>query len=141
MSTSQQEGTAVEIVRRGFAAVDAGDEPTIRELFADAVVYELVNLKATHSRTCSGLDDYLRMVGMTEAPTNGTFRYEILDLRPAGDELVVMHGASSGDYQGRQARRLNWVIVARVVDGRIVQIIDVAETSLDEFWRPSDTQP
>ena len=137
MTASDSGSTAVDVVRRAFSAVDTGDLATTRELYATDVAYHLMNLKPTHCRTVNGLDNYLQMVGSTDTPTDGTFRYEILDLWPAGDELVVVHGASYASREGRRASGLHWALVARVVDGVVTQMVDVAETKLDEFWRPS----
>jgi ketosteroid isomerase-like protein len=139
LTTTKSGATAVDVVREAFSAVDAGDLTKTQELYAKDLAYHLVNQKPTHSRTWNGLDHYLQMVGSTDKPTGGTFRYEILDLWPAGDELVVVHGASSAICEGREASGLHWALVARVVDGVITQMVDVAETKLDEFWRP--TQP
>jgi hypothetical protein len=48
---------------------------------------------------------------------------------------VIVHAETRVTFDGRTGGG-HWVIVARVLDGLIVQATDTPETALDHFWRP-----
>ena len=134
-----ESNTALPIVRRLFEALRDHDLDTARGLLAPDVAYHLLNLVPSHQRTWHGIEDFLSLETSIDAATDHSYQSTIEALYPAGDELVIVHGSTAASIAGRSCSGLNWVMVARVVDGIVVQMVDTAETALDEFWRPRKT--
>ncbi len=122
-------------ISEAFRALAAADFDTARASFAEGLTYHLLNLEPRHQRTFAGRDAFLGLNTSIGETTGGTYHFEVVALHEAGPELVIVHGATSASFQGRSCERLNWVIVARVIDGLIVQMTDTPETALDTFWR------
>jgi ketosteroid isomerase-like protein len=127
---------AFDIVNRAFAAMSANDLDTVRELMSPDVAYHLVNKIPSHQRMWNGFDEFEALEHGIQASTKNTYQSAVVALHAAGPELVIVHGQTSATFDGRSCHEMNWVIVARVVDGKIVQMVDTPETALDNFWRP-----
>lgn len=132
-------GSAMDVVGRLFAALSSHDLDTARQLVAPDVAYHLLNFVPSHQRTWHGVDDFIGLETSIDAATNNTYTSTVVAQYPAGTELVIVHGATGATFAGRTCEDMNWVIVARVIDGVVVQMVDTAETALDEFWRPVRT--
>jgi ketosteroid isomerase-like protein len=128
--------SAFDIVNRAFAAMSANDLDTLRPLMSPDVAYHLVNMIPSHQRMWNGFEEFEGLERGIQASTKNTYQSKVVALHAAGPELVIVHGQTSATFDGRSCHEMNWVIVARVLDNVIVQMVDTPETALDEFWRP-----
>jgi ketosteroid isomerase-like protein len=114
---------SVEIVRRGFAAMAAGDIDTVLTIYAPDLAY----FGADHLgrfRSFASRDEFFGMV-MDAMALNARFENELIDAYAVGDSLVMAHirghraPASGGDplvFDYVMALRLEDDVVARATD-------------------------
>lgn len=128
--------SALDIVTKAFRALAVCDLEAARPYFAEGIQYHLLNRNPRHQRLYDGVDAFLDLRAQVDRVSNGTYTYPIHGIYPAGDELVIVHAETQATFDGRSGGG-HWVVVARVIDGLIVQVTDTAETALDRFWRPT----
>jgi ketosteroid isomerase-like protein len=123
------------VVAEAFDALAAGDLAGARRCFAPDVVYHLLNHEPRHRRVYDGSDAFFELLAGVNQVTDHTYSFAVHSVAPVGDELVVVAAETTATVDGRTGGG-HWVIVARVIDGVIVQMTDTPETALDRFWRP-----
>jgi ketosteroid isomerase-like protein len=123
------------VVADAFRALAAGDPAGAHQYFAPDVAYHLLNLDPRHQRLYEGRDAFFELLADVSRVSDHTYAFAVHRVAPVGDELVVVLAETTATVDGRTGGG-HWVIVARVIDGVIVQMTDTPETALDRFWRP-----
>ena len=115
-----------ELLRKGYDAFSKGDMDTIRELFADDIVWHSPG-KNPLSGDFHGVDEVLQTFGKVFELTGGTFRLEIHDI-VANDEHAVVLVRARAERDGRQ------------LDDASVQVWHIKDGKATEQWLyPGDT--
>jgi ketosteroid isomerase-like protein len=131
--------SALEVVDRAYRAMAAGDLEGARPYLHADLTNHLLNYNPRHQRVYHGTNGTLELVQQIRVVTDGSYTFDILGLYPAGDELVIVHAVTRVSFEGRSGGG-QWVVVARVLDGQIAQIVQTPSTELDHFWRPPRPQ-
>jgi ketosteroid isomerase-like protein len=122
-----------ELTRKGFDAFGKGDMDTIRELFADDVVWHAPGRNPL-SGDYRGIDEVLQQFGKVFEMTGGTFRLEIHDILANDDHVVALVHATA-ERSGKQFDS-NGVQVFHVKNGKVTESWlhpdDIYAS--DEFW-------
>lgn len=124
----------VDVVRRAYAALAAGDMQELEQCFArDAVWHE------PGSNIYSGdrvgwpqiRDELLALLGPL---SQGAFRAELVDVT-VGEKYVVAVHRATGEHNGRTLDSTSCQ-VARVVRGRIQEVwsLHADQVEVDAFW-------
>ena len=88
-----------DLVRRGYAAFGTGDMATLRELFADDLVWH-VGGRSPITGDYKGKDEVLGFFAKLAERAGGTFRVDIHDVL-ANDEHVVALVKVTGEREGK----------------------------------------
>jgi ketosteroid isomerase-like protein len=128
-------GNALDLVAAAFRALAACDLEAAAPFFAEDVTYHLLNQDAAHRRIFEGRKAFLDLRDQVARVSGGTYTFDVHGMDAAGDEMVIVHAETRVTFDGRTGGG-HWVIVARVINGVIVQMTDTPETALDRFWRP-----
>jgi ketosteroid isomerase-like protein len=123
------------VVADAFVALAAGDLAGARRYFSPEVVYHLLNQEPRHQRVYEGSDAFFALLADVNRASDHSYTFAVHRILPVGNELVVVVAETTVTFDGRTGGG-HWVIVARVIDGVIVQMTDTPETALDRFWRP-----
>lgn len=123
----------VERTRQGFRAFAEGDAATIAALLDEHIVWRIPGrnvLAGAHE----GREAALAVLRRSVELTGGTYR---ADLRwaVADEEHVVAVYRASGQ-RGNRVLEVDQALVARVVDGRWVEVdaVPFDQHAFDEFW-------
>jgi uncharacterized protein len=123
----------VTLVRRGFAAFNAGDIDTLREIMADDAIQHMPG-NHSFSGDHKGFDNILAMYGQVAELTGGTFQVMLEDVY-ANDHRAVatFRGQATRDSQRLDKR---YALIFEIIDGRAIDleeiVLDGAED--DDFW-------
>ena len=122
-----------DLVRRGYAAFGTGDIATLRELFADDIVWH-VGGRSPITGDYKGKDEVLGFFGQLAARTGGTFRLDVHDVL-ANDEHVVVLVKGTAERQGKTLND-NGAQVFHVQGGKVTEqwFHPGDQTATDEFW-------
>lgn len=115
-----------ELLRKGYDAFGKGDMDTIRELFADDIVWHAPG-KSPLAGDHKGVDAVLENFGKVFEMTGGTFRLEIHDIL-ANDEHAVVLVRAQGERDGKK------------LDDRGVQVWHIKDGKATEQWLHSGDQ-
>lgn len=122
-----------ELLRRGYAAFDAADLDTIRELFAeDAIVHTVGRNPLTG--TYKGRDEIFGFLAQLVTLSEGTYKVELHDVL-ANDAHAVALGKVTASRAGRSLA-YNQVATYHVRDGQVFEAWYVGDDQYaeDEFW-------
>jgi len=124
----------VGVVRRLYAAVEAGDLAAVEACFHEKAVWHLPGtrpLAGTHRGRAAIRDDLLAQQGPL---SGGTFRARLLDLA-VGAEYIVAVVHATADHAGRHLD-LTVCQLMRVQNGKIVDVRGhyADEAALNAFW-------
>jgi ketosteroid isomerase-like protein len=123
---------AIDVVRNGFAALEAGDMATASAAFAPSLVYRLHGGHPL-AGTFDGKEAALgAMAALAQAGGAGT-TLRLADALAAGPELVLAHlvrraGADSGPLESHVAT------ILRIQDDAITEVVTVSSRALDTYW-------
>jgi ketosteroid isomerase-like protein len=121
------------LIRRGFAAFNAGDVATLKEvLTADCVQHMAGKNRFTGDH--KGLDNLLKMYGEIGALTDGTFQAVLSDVY-ATDQGGIATFTSTARRNGRSLEQKN-AMGFTIVDGKAIDLDEVplnGEVN-DAFW-------
>lgn len=123
----------VLLVRRGFAAFNAGDVDTLREVIAEDAIQHMPGSNQ-FSGDHKGLDNILAMYERVTELTGGTFEVTLEGVY-ANDHRAVatFRGQATRDSQRLDKR---YALTFEIIDGRVIDldemVLDGAED--DEFW-------
>jgi len=127
----------VALVRLGFEYVRRGDVAGMLSLWDENLDYygfDASGLPVEYH----GRDEALEMVTTGEKLV-GDHSYDIVDIRPAGAELVIVHARIQfASRSPEESRTTDYVAVYRVRDGRVVSCCDFIDSAtqrmLDRAW-------
>jgi len=98
------------------------------DIIADNFVWHYFNPKRTeiegNYQGVSGLKDFFAKMNRTG---NGTFQVNPVDVRPVGDELVVVHVCNRLALPAMESSAIEFdaVVVWRIVNGKIAEAWDI----------------
>lgn len=122
-----------ELFRRGHAAFQAGDLDTVRELFADDIVWHVPG-KNHLAGDYKGIDATMATFLANMQETNGTFRLEIHDFLGNDDHAVAL-ATVQAEKEGKSLSD-NYVHVVHIKDGKLTEswIMGEHQDAVDAFW-------
>lgn len=123
----------VALIRRGFAAFNAGDMVALSEVIAkDAVQHMPGNNRFSGDH--KGLDEILTMYGEIAKLTDGDFRAELEEVYANDHRAVAIYRAQGS----RGSRRLDqrFSMCFEIMDGKAIDMDDIALDGMvdDAFW-------
>jgi ketosteroid isomerase-like protein len=124
----------VAIMRRAYAAFNAGDINTLTEIFDEGAVWHLPG-RSRFADDYRGRDATLAYFGQLGQETGGTFQAELQQLLAGDDGRVVGIQRSTAERDGKRLDVGN-CIVFELKDGRIVDGREHFHDlyAWDEFW-------
>ncbi len=124
----------VDVMRRAYAAFNAGDIETITPLFDESCVWHLPG-RSSMAKDYEGRDATLAYFGQIAQETGGTFQAELQHLLADDDDRVIGIQRSTGERDGKRLDVGN-CIVFQLKDGRIIDGREHFNDlyAWDEFW-------
>jgi ketosteroid isomerase-like protein len=122
-----------DLVRRGFAAFRTGDIATLRELFADDILWH-VGGRSPIAGDYKGKDEVLGFFAQLAERAGGTFRVDIHDVL-ANDEHVVALVKGTAEREGKTLND-NGAQVFHVQGGKVTEewFHPGDQHANDDFW-------
>jgi uncharacterized protein len=122
-----------DLVRRGYAAFGTGDIVTLRELFADQIVWH-VGGRSPIAGDYKGKDEVLGFFAQLAQRAGGTFRVDVHDVL-ANDEHVVALVKVTAQREGKTLND-NGAQVFHVQAGKVTEswLHPGDAYAGDEFW-------
>jgi ketosteroid isomerase-like protein len=113
----------VAIVRRGYAAFNAGDMDTLRQLIAYDAVHHVPG-ESPISGDHKGIDAILGLYARLGEMTDGTFRPDVLDVHTdgAGHAVAIHQTTASRNGQTRVSRGS---ILFTIMGGKITDLLEL----------------
>ncbi len=124
----------VELVRRGFAAYDAGDLDTVIEMWHPDVVYHGWSVDGER-KEFRGRDAFFGMLmeAVTKLDEN---KQDLVSITPVGDEIVMCQLRGHRRAKGSsETKTYDFVMVLRLQDGQVIHGSDMADSKAESFWR------
>lgn len=123
----------LELLRRGYAAYDAGDMDTINELFHEDVVWHVAG-HSPNSGDYKGKEQVFGFFAKLMELSDGTSKVEVHDML-ANDEHGVVLVKESATRKGR-SHEGQATHVFHLRDGKVTEFWDaqVDQYAADEFW-------
>jgi ketosteroid isomerase-like protein len=126
------ESDLVQLVRRNFEALAAGDPQPMLDSLAPSFRYSCHTRNRFHGTT--DLSGLLDLWGESLA-VQGNFRLEVVDVRALPGDLVVAHNRVGFSLEGRRIEDADVVTVVVFEDGKVVESVDVNGAALNRFWQ------
>ncbi len=128
-------GASVDVVRRFYDALEAGDLTAVGECFAPTAIWHLPGtsrIAGDYLGWPAIRDQFLARLGPL---SGGTFRAELIDVA-VGERFVVAVQHATAEHAGRRLDVTGCQLM-RVRDGLIQEVRGhySDEAALDEFWR------
>jgi ketosteroid isomerase-like protein len=124
----------IDVARRLYDAIDAGDLAAAVPLLADDVV---LHVPGTHALSGDhhGLAGFAHFVSASAASAGGTEVVEVLDVLGGTDHAAV-YCRVTATRPGREPLENMTVHLLRVADGRVVEawLHNRDEAAVDAFW-------
>ena len=122
-----------DLMRKGYEAFGTGDMDTIRELFADDIVWH-VGGRSHLAGNYKGKDEVLGFLAKTMELSGGTFRLEVHDIL-AGDEHAAGLTTVTAEREGKKLNS-NGVQVVHIRNGKLSEswLHPEDQYANDEFW-------
>lgn len=123
-----------ERARKGFEAFSAGDMDTVRETFADDIVWHVPG-RSQLAGDYRGKDEVFSFFAKLMDLSGGTFRVEVHDIL-ANDEHVVALTRSTAEREGRRHETKGAQVFHANADGLLTESWFHPEDAYadDEFW-------
>jgi len=109
-----------ELVRRGYEAFSKGDTDTLREVFADTIVFHQPG-RSPLAGDYHGIDEVLGYFAKIAQLSGGTFRAVLHDVLADHEHAVGLHTAEA-ERGGRHH------------SGRVALVIHVRDDKITEAW-------
>lgn len=134
ITKTDREHPNADLVRRAHAAFKTGDMATIRELFADDIVWTVTGKGPASGRTV-GIDAVLGDFGKIMEWTAGTYDAAPVDYLGSDDHVVTLAHISASRPDGRTLD-LDELVVFKVRGNKLVEAQHMAydEQTWDEFF-------
>jgi ketosteroid isomerase-like protein len=121
------------LMRRGYEAFSAGDMDTLRELFAEDVVWHVPG----HNRLSGdkrGRDAVFEYFGELVSGSGGTFKVTLHDVIAGEDHVIGLHH-NGAEHDGK-VLDLNVVLIFHMSGGRFRESWEVNDNEVewDAFW-------
>lgn len=122
------------MLRRAHAAFKSGDMATIREVFADDIVW-VVTGEGPASGTTHGMDGVLANFGDIMRWTEGTYNAEPVDYLGSDTHVVNLSHVTASRPDGR-TMDMDETVIFKVKDGKLVHAQHMAydEKAWDAFF-------
>jgi len=123
----------VDLLNKGYDAFDKGDLDTVRQLFADDIVFHVTG-RSQLAGDYRGIDEVFGFFGKLIELSGGTFKIERHSVL-ADDEHATVISTSSAQRDGKSLT-VRTVDVFHVADGRVTECWTIADDQYaeDEFW-------
>lgn len=123
-----------DLVRRGYAAFNAGDADTLIEVFAPDIVHAIPGSSAI-AGTHKGTQDVLALYGRLAELSAGSVRVELEDVLSDGGNRVIAIHRTTAERNG-QTMSEREALLFTIVDGKVTEIQDFFTDidSFDSFW-------
>ena len=124
----------VDLIRRGFDAVNAGDMDALSELLDENVVQHMSGNNTLFSGGHHGRDNVFAMYGRLGEASGGTFRAPVEDIWADDDTAVAIYRAT-GERNGKQLAMRN-ALVFKIANGIVTELTDIPADAdeQDAFW-------
>lgn len=121
------------LIRKGYEAFANGDMDTLRELFADDILWH-VGGNARISGDYKGQEEVFELFGQLFELTGGTVKLEVHDVL-ANDDHVVALVRGTAERNGKTFDQ-NEVHVMHVADGEVTEFwgFEEDQAAAAEFW-------
>lgn len=122
-----------DLVRKGYDAFSKGDMDTLRELFADDIVWHTPG-RSPLSGDFKGIDEVLANFARTAELSGGTFKISLHDVL-ANDEHAVSLFESSAQREGKSLTSRG-ILVQHIEGGKVKEgwLHPDDQYAIDEFW-------
>jgi ketosteroid isomerase-like protein len=123
----------VDLLRKGYDAFAKGDMDTLRELFAEGIVWHVPGNNML-SGDYQGRDAVFGFFGKLLQESGGSFRQEVHDVLANDTHGVVLVDAHA--ERGGKTLDTHAVHVMHVDDGQVTEFWNLVEdtTKADDFW-------
>ncbi len=124
----------VELVKKGFAAYDAGDLDTVIAMWHPDVLYHGFNAEGERAEY-RGRDAFFGMLIQAGALLEENVN-EIVSAQPVGDEIVVVQVRGKRRAKGdKETTFIDYVMVLRIENGQVTHGTDMVDSKDEAFWR------
>jgi ketosteroid isomerase-like protein len=122
-----------ELVRRGYGAFSSGDFDTLREVFADDIVWHVPGNNSL-SGDYKGMEEVFGFFGQLVQGSGGSFKLDLHDVI-GNDEHVVGLARLTAQKDGRSIES-QVANVFHISDGKATEVWGLSDNSraFDEFW-------
>jgi uncharacterized protein len=123
----------LDLMRRGYAAYQAGDMDTINSLFADEVVWHVAG-RSQLAGDYTGKEQVFGFFGKLQELSQGTSAVEVHDLLANDDHgVAIVTESATRNGRSHQGRATH---VLHLRDGKVTEFWDaqVDQYAADEFW-------
>ncbi len=123
----------VDLLKKGYEAFAKGDMATLRELFAESIVWHVPG-NSPFSGEHRGRDAVFAFFARLAELSGGTYRVEVHDFL-ANDEHAVALVRATASRQGRQLDGLD-ITVYHITNGKVAEAWDFIheQRASDAFW-------
>ena len=127
------EHSNVQRVRDGYEAFAKGDLATLREFFADDIVWHVPG-DTPISGDYKGFDEVMGFFGRVIQETNGTLRNDVHDLLANDEHAVALIEVSA--QRGDKTLKARSAHVMHIKEGKVTEFWNFTEDSkvFTEFW-------
>jgi ketosteroid isomerase-like protein len=122
-----------ELFAKGYAAFQAGDLDTVRDLFAPDIVWHVPG-KSHLSGDYKGVDDTMASFLANMQETDGTFRLEVHDILGSDDHAVAL-ATVKAEKDGKSLDD-RYTHIVHIKDGKLTEswIMGEHQDEVDAFW-------
>jgi ketosteroid isomerase-like protein len=115
---TSEEKRNLDVLRRLFAAFEAGDIDTMTKIYSSDVHYHTPKL-ALFKTDYHGVPDLMGMFGTVAHETGGTFRANVQAIAASGNRGFVLYRATG--TRGGKTLNTNDVLVVTLADGSVTE--------------------
>jgi ketosteroid isomerase-like protein len=123
---------ARHLVERLFAALEARDLGAVGAVLADDATYTFGGTSPL-AGTASGRDEVLAKLQQVATWSQGTSHLSLIACHAAGKELALVHARQYASVAG-DTIQADAAMVVRAHDGKLVEIVEMMEQRVSEFW-------
>jgi ketosteroid isomerase-like protein len=123
------------LVRKAYAAFNAGDIETLSTLYAKDVSHAIPGNAPQLSGAHKGVENVMAMYGKLGELSSGTMSVELEDVLSDGDGRVIAIHQATGTRNGKSLSDREALLIT-IVDGKVAEIQDFFRDidANDAFW-------